>query len=176
MNISFPIHTLTKQNNQVITLLKAFFASVVIALCASIAIPLPFSPVPLIIQNTLVLMMAHRFGSRFTLTALAFWVMQGMLGAPVFAMGKSGLAHLLGPSGGYIIGYFVAATIVGINRNRSPFYALCLGNLVIYACGWAVLATYVGMMPAFIVGVMPFIAIDGAKNMIASSLLYEQQL
>lgn len=170
MNISLPI-TNTDQKNTILTILRAFFASVAISLCASIAIPLPFSPVPLVIQNTLVLMIAYKWGHRFALAALSFWVLQGVLGAPVFALGKSGFWHLLGPSGGYIAGYFLAACVTSHLRRKSAFLAYLSGNMAIYLTGWAVLSLYLGVSQAFMLGVLPFIGIDLIKTLAASYLL-----
>src|SRR3984893_18327112 len=81
-------------------------ASLFVALCARVALPLPFTPVPLTLQNFGVLLVGLLLGSRRGFTALALYLTEGSLGLPVFnPTGLGGVAQLLGPTGGYLIAY-----------------------------------------------------------------------
>src|SRR5580704_7146770 len=86
-------------------------ASLFVALCARIVLPLPFTPVPLTLQNFGVLLVGLMLGSRRGFAALVLYLAEGLMGLPVFSpTGPGGLAQLLGPTGGFLLAYpFVAA-------------------------------------------------------------------
>ena len=89
-------------------------ASLLIALAAQVAIPLPFSPVPVTGQTYAVLVVGAALGSRLGALSVALYVAEGVLGLPVFAPGGApGIARLLGPTGGYLVGFVGAAFVVG---------------------------------------------------------------
>ena len=81
--------------------------SLIVALGAQIAVRLPFSPVPITLQTLAVLMVGALLGSRRGALSLLAYLAQGLAGLPVFAGGASGLAHAVGPTGGYLIGFVV---------------------------------------------------------------------
>ncbi len=92
------------------------------------------------------------------------------MGYPVFAGGASGIAHLLGPRGGYLFGYLCAGFFVGLLQQESRkkngltlFTHMALGNLIVYLCGWAYLSTFIGIRGALLLGVAPFILGDLLK-------------
>src|SRR5881409_1111245 len=86
-------------------------ASLVVALCARVTVPLPFTPVPLTLQNFGVLLVGLLLGSRRGFAALALYLVEGASGLPVFSpFGAPGFLRFIGPSGGYLIAYpFVSA-------------------------------------------------------------------
>ena len=89
-------------------------ASLFVALCARIAVPLPFTPVPLTLQNFGVLLVGLSLGSRRGFAALALYLAEGVAGMPVFSpMGPGGLLQLLGPTGGFLLAYPFVAGIAG---------------------------------------------------------------
>src|ERR1700721_182316 len=89
-------------------------ASLFVALCARIVLPLPFTPVPLTLQNFGVLLVGLALGSRRGFAALALYLAEGLVGMPVFSpTGPGGLAQLLGPTGGFLIAYPFVAGIAG---------------------------------------------------------------
>jgi biotin transport system substrate-specific component len=89
-------------------------ASLFVALCARIALPLPFTPVPLSLQNFGVLLVGLSLGSRRGLAALVLYLAEGVAGMPVFSpMGPGGLLQLLGPTGGFLLAYPIVAGIAG---------------------------------------------------------------
>ena len=119
-------------------------ASFFVALCARITIPLPFTPVPLTMQNFGVLLVGLLLGSRRGFAALALYLAEGAFGLPVFnPTGIGGVAQLLGPTGGYLLAYPFVAAVAGFLSERGSRnfvrYALAsvAGEIVLFACGLA---------------------------------------
>lgn len=151
-------------------------ASIIIALFAHISIPLPFSPVPLATQGHVILLLAALLGSKRGSLAVLTFLFQGAIGFPVFSTGKAGLLFMAGPTGGYLLGYLVAAYVTGyfVERmaNRSTtkvFAALSLGNLILYVFGLPWLSRFVGWEAAFTLGFFPFLIGDVFKLIVATS-------
>ena len=110
--------------------------------------------------------------------SILFYLAQGAFGLPVFAMGASGLAILLGPRGGYLFGYFIAAYLAGIFIEKQKektytkaFEAMLLGNFIIYLCGISHLSRFVGLKNAFLLGVLPFVVGDLIKAFLGLKVL-----
>jgi biotin transport system substrate-specific component len=90
-------------------------ASLFVALCARITLPLPFTPVPLTLQNFGVLLVGLTLGTRRGFAALALYLAEGMMGLPVFnPTGPGGFAQLAGPTGGFLLAYPFVAGIAGL--------------------------------------------------------------
>src|ERR1700690_936363 len=87
-------------------------ASLFVALCARVTVPLPFTPVPLTLQNFGVLAVGLCLGSRRGFAALSLYLVEGICGLPVFSMG-AGAGHILGPTGGFLIAYPLVAFVAG---------------------------------------------------------------
>src|SRR4030066_809482 len=97
------------------------FASLMAALTAVGAyIHVPFGPVPIVLSTLFVILSGLLLGSRWGLTSMALYLLVGAIGIPVFAGGKGGFAHFLGPTGGYLFGYVLSAWITGLISERSP--------------------------------------------------------
>ncbi|MBL7155873.1 MAG: biotin transporter BioY [Candidatus Omnitrophica bacterium] len=147
------------------------------ALGAYIRIPLPFTPVPITLQTFFVLLCGAVLGRKLGFIAQLSYVALGTLGAPLFQGYGAGLLYLLGPTGGYLIGFVIASFVVGalIDRSaKSPglFYvafSMTIGLLVIYACGVLRLAAIcrLTIAEAFSLGVIPFV--PGALFKIAAA-------
>ena len=88
-------------------------ASLFVALCAHISVPLPFTPVPLTLQNLAVVLVGLLIGSRAGFAALCVYLMEGAAGLPVFTPGPGGVAQLLGPTGGFLLAYPFVAWLAG---------------------------------------------------------------
>src|SRR6266536_4012312 len=89
-------------------------ASIFVALCARVTVPLPFTPVPLTLQNFGVLLVGLLLGSRRGFAALALYLLEGASGMPVFSpFGPGGVLQIIGPSGGYLIAYPFVAGLTG---------------------------------------------------------------
>jgi biotin transport system substrate-specific component len=93
-------------------------ASILIAISAQIAIPLPFTPVPLTLQTLVVLAAGVVLGSSRGALAITLYLLEGCAGLPVFSGAASGITHLLGPTGGYLIGFLPAAWLTGFLAEK----------------------------------------------------------
>ncbi len=126
-------------------------ASLFVALCARVTVPLPFTPVPLTMQNFGVLLVGLLLGSRGGFAALAIYLAEGMAGLPVFSpAGPGGLAQLVGPTGGFLLAYPFVAGIAGWimeNGKRSFSRALTaatVAEITLFAAGvsWLAILTH----------------------------------
>lgn len=147
-----------------------------IAVLGLVSIPLPISPVPISGQS-LAIMLA---GSILTVRQAAFSVLTfllvGAVGVPVFAGGTGGVGIIVGPRGGYLIGFLVGAVIISLLKgSRNHVWRLALANItggivVVYILGmlWLSFITGMGLQKAMMVGVLPFIPGDLCKAVIAS--------
>ena len=152
--------------------------SVLVALTAQVALPLPFTPVPITGQTFGVLLVGALLGSRRGAAALLAYLAEGAAGLPVFAGATGGAWKFAGPTGGYLVGFVLAAWITGRLAEAGwdrgylrTATAMALGTLAIFACGWAWLTVLVGPVVAFGAGVAPF-AIGGlVKIALAAALL-----
>lgn len=145
-------------------------ASFLLGLFGKVAIPLPFSLVPLTLQSHIALLIGAVLGSkRGSLAVLAFLI-EGMMGWPVFSMGGSGLLHILGPKGGYLVGYLIGAYATGyfIEKGKSGILAVFAGSFLIYVPGVLWLSTFIGMKMALLTGCLPFIVGDAIKSVFIS--------
>jgi biotin transport system substrate-specific component len=152
--------------------------SLFIALGAQVAIHLPFSPVPITGQTLAVLLVGMLLGSRRGSLSLLAYLAEGLAGLPVFAGGTAGPARLLGPTGGYLIGFVVAAYIVGLLAERgwdrrvgTTLLAMLLGDATIYALALPWLVVWVGVQQALPLGLYPFVPGDLLKVALAATLL-----
>jgi biotin transport system substrate-specific component len=108
-------------------------ASLFVALCAHITIPLPFTPVPLTVQNFGVLLVGLLLGSRRGFAALALYLAEGAVGMPVFnPTGPGGITQLLGATGGFLLAYPLVAWLAGfvMEHGRKTFVRAALGGLL----------------------------------------------
>lgn len=145
-------------------------ASLLVALSAQVAIPLPFTPVPLTLQTLVVLLAAAALGTRRAVPALLLYIAEGAAGLPVFAGGRAGIVHLLGPTGGYLIGFLAAAVMMGALADagslRKPL-AAALGLLAatgcIYLAGVLWLGVWVGFSRMIGLGLLPFLPGEALK-------------
>jgi biotin transport system substrate-specific component len=154
----------------------------VIALCAQVAIG---GPVPITGQTFAVLMIAALLGLRRAVLCVLAYLAEGLLGLPVFAQGGAGLGVLLGPRGGYLVGFVAVAYIVGSlaqrgwdRRPATTVLAMVLGSVGLYTCGltWLfclvhVFAKPLGGSSVLAVGLYPFLPGDIVKIALAAILL-----
>jgi biotin transport system substrate-specific component len=148
-----------------------------VGLAAQIAVPLPFTPVPLTLQTFAVLLAGAALGSLRGIMAMSLYAVAGMVGVPWFAEGSSGFALA---SFGYILGFIVAAGIVGrIAEHGATLSAwrtaglMIIGNLAIYSIGvtWLKYAIDSTWVTALQLGVVPFLIGDALKIALAAGLL-----
>lgn len=157
--------------------LGIILAAGALALSAQFALPIPGTPVPITLQPLLVVLAGLMLGPVDAAAAMVAYLVAGMAGLPVFApMGAPGIARLLGPTGGYLLAYPVAAAVAGrLGAAKTSFVARALaaeaGILVLYLGGLTQLAVISGSLAtAALLGVAPFVAIDAVKALVASGL------
>ncbi len=152
--------------------------SILITLSAKISIHLGFSPIPITMQTFAVLFIGALFGSkRGALTVLAY-LFQGFMGIPVFANAGSGFVYLLGPTGGYLVGFVFAAYITGLLAERGwdrifwkTAIAMAIGTIIIFIFGVSWLSFSIGWSKAIMVGLFPFVIGAILKIMLADAIL-----
>ncbi len=152
-------------------------AAGVLALASQFALPVPGTPVPITLQPLAVVLAGFVLGPVDGVAAMLLYLVAGAAGLPVFApMGAPGLMRLLGPTGGYLLAYPVAAAVAGrFGAGRKSFstraIAAAAGILVLYAGGMTQLAVLTGSFGrAAVLGVLPFVAIDAVKALFAAAL------
>lgn len=145
---------------------------------AQISIPLPFTPVPITGQTLGVLLVGALLGSRRGAAAMLLYLAEGAAGLPVFSEARSGATMLVGPTGGYLLAFPIAAFAVGWLSERGwdrQFFtaaaAMLIGSVIIYAGGLTVLSYYVGLERAIPLGMLPFLPGDTIKLIVAALAL-----
>lgn len=157
-------------------------AAAVVALSAQLAVPVPLSPVPMTLQPLAVIVIGALLGPAAGAAALLVYLMAGVTGLPVFSAGRAGAAWLVGPTGGYLLAFPVAAAVVGAltarrrDAERVPLLrllvALAAGIAVIHVGGVAHLALLGGdPATAFRVGLVPFLTGDLIKIGLAAAIV-----
>lgn len=162
--------------------LACLFAAL-ISVGAYIAIPLPGTPVPIVLQNMFVMLAALLLGPGWGLAATLAYLALGALGLPVFSGGTGGLARLAGPTGGFLLSYIPAVLSMGLisrlgSRRRwwRDLVALLVGFVIIYAMGvpWLKVVIKGSWQKALTAGFLPYIPGDALK--IALSVLLASRL
>ncbi len=160
-------------------LVLAFVGAALLTVSAKLQVP--FHPVPLSMQTLVVLVIGAAYGWRLGMATIMLYLVEGAMGFPVFAGTPEkglGLPYMMGPTGGYLVGFVAAAGIVGWLAERGwdrslarLFIAMGLGHVVILAAGYGWLATLIGPEKAWIGGVVPFIWASVLKNALGAALM-----
>jgi len=148
------------------------------ALSAFIRIPLPFTPVPLTLQTFFVLLSGALLGRKLGGFTQISYMLLGLTGLSVFTGTGTGALYLFGPTGGYIIGFILAAFVAGSlfekqEKNRiCVFLKLLSADFVILACGtlWLKISLSIPLSRAFLIGFLPFIFGDALKAALAATI------
>lgn len=155
----------------------ALVAIGVLALAVSSKVQVPFWPVPMTLQTAVVLLIGAGYGARLAGTTLLAFLAAGAVGLPVLASG-AGLAYMAGPTGGYLVGFLLAAVVMGHltdrGLGRSPVQVIALmllGEILIFAPGVAWLAGFTGAEKAVAAGLLPFLPAEALKAALATALL-----
>jgi biotin transport system substrate-specific component len=162
--------------------LQVFIASLFLALCSQISIPLYFSPVPLSGQTFGIMLIGACMGSRKGLLSVLAYLAEGSLGLPVFASGSSGIISLLGPTGGYFLGFLLQTYLVGwfVERQTSFQMAKTLPILLLscqlqLALGVLWLSFFVNFETALVMGLYPFLVGETIKSVAVCLCLKTQR-
>ncbi len=153
-----------KQRSQVLAYSGTFLALV----AAGSWISLPFVPVPLTLQ-TLFVLLSGVFMKRSAAVPIALYVLLGAAGLPIFHNGTAGIGVLLGPTGGYLIGFIPAASIAGLayerrsERGRIAGLVLAAGVIHLFGVAWLAYSASLPLPQAILLGAVPFIPGDAVK-------------
>ena len=167
------------QSSAVRTLLLVVAGTALLTLSAKVSIP--FYPVPMTMQTFAVLVVGMAFGPSLAIATVGLYLLQGALGLPVFSGTPArgiGWAYMMGPTGGYLLGFLVASGIVGVLGQRGfdrsfemTLAAMTAGTVVIFIFGFAWLAGLIGMEKAWTFGVEPFLLAAAFKILLAALVL-----
>ena len=160
------------------TNIKIFFSIISVflgslLLIASAKIKVPLYPVPMTLQPLAVLMIAMLFGRNLATLTVGLYIFKGIIGLPVFAFG-GGLIYLMGPTGGFILGFFASTFVVGYLADRGwgrkislSIISMLIGMTIIYTLGIFQLALLKGFNFALLKGFYPFLLGDFYKLLLA---------
>ncbi len=158
-----------------LSLVGAIGFAVALAAASQVSIPLPNTPVPITLQPLVVVLAGLWLGPMAGASSMLIFLAAGAAGLPVFSpIGAPGLARLLGPTGGYLLAYPVAAFVAGSLAPAAAgfarrFGAASAGMLAIYLGGFAHLVVLTGSLEsAALLGVLPFVALDAGKALLAA--------
>jgi biotin transport system substrate-specific component len=160
------------------TIIAAVMATALVAICAHIAVPLGFTPIPVTMQTFAVLLLGLLFSPGAAFACLALYLVEGALGLPVFSPhGPGGIAQLLGPSGGYLLSYPLAAALASLiyRRGQGRFVAALaaagLASILILAAGatWLGLLGHMRFSVVFAQSIAPFLPGDAVKVLAATA-------
>jgi biotin transport system substrate-specific component len=151
-------------------------------LTLSAKLKIPFYPVPMTMQTLVVLGLGMVYGWKLGFATVGVYLAAGALGMPVFAGTPEkgiGLAYMMGPTGGYLLGFILAAAVTGYlaekgwdRRATTTFLAMLIGNIVVYVPGLIWLGSVVGWdKPVFAWGITPFLFGDLVKILVAMIVL-----
>ncbi|MBA7510238.1 Biotin transporter BioY [subsurface metagenome] len=160
-------------------ILCALFAALT-AVGGLIAVPLPFTPVPITLQIFFTFLAGALLGRYLGALSQLIYLLLGVVGLPVFAKGSSGIGILLGPTGGYLIGFIPAAFLIGciLERREKPpleliFLAMVVGLLAIYlpGVGWLMWVAKLNLVKGLLLGVLPFLPGDAVKIVVGALIV-----
>lgn len=166
MNISKRTMTITK-----ITLMTAF-----LVVASYIVIPLPFAVASISLQTLAINLIALLLSPMEAGICIVVYVLLGAFGVPVFNGGKGGFSYLMGPTGGFFVGFIVAVVVISLLKGKKysvPRYIVVtisagIPIMYLFAIGWMMAVTGMSLKAAFLTGCAPFLPLDAVKCVVAS--------
>ena len=163
-------------SNQLRMMVYAALFAALTAVGAFLSIPV--GPVPIVLQNMFVYLTALLLGGRWGLASVGVYLLAGACGLPVFAGGLGGVGRLIGPTGGYLIGYLPTVYLIGKIAHKdhprvfTDVLAMICGTVVLYTCGvtWLKIITGMPLMKALALGMFPFLIGDAIKIAAAAAI------
>lgn len=160
--------------------------SALLAACAHVTLPLYFTPVPLTLQPFAVLLLALLLPPTLAFSTMAAYLLEGASGLPVFAPGSiavTGIAHLIGPTGGYLLAYPFAGMLISRLWRQGPrtlaraVFSAAAGDLLILGLGavWLSVLTHASISAVLSQAVIPFLPGEGLKVAVAAAMAFEWQ-
>jgi biotin transport system substrate-specific component len=176
MNNAMALRANIISNKTIDAVIGVTFFIIATTLGAYIRIPVPGTPVPITLQTFFVVLSGAVLGSRLGLFSQAGYILLGVIGLPVFQGYASGMAHVFGSTGGYLIGFMAASFLTGKmlekdGRNLlSVTASLAIGSVIIYTPGilWLMLLYRISFVNAIMIGVLPFFTIELVKVFLAA--------
>ena len=188
------------RSQKTIQMAEIALMSAVLCVVSPFTVPVPMSPVPLSLSLFAVYLAAVLLGAKRVAICVLIYVLIGMVGLPVFSGFSGGIGVLLGPTGGYIIGYIPCALLTGVLAERKRLVkteaeqqkrvqhwrkitwntvAMVLGTLICYACGTAWFLVIMGgtytLMQALVICVVPYLIFDIIKIVAAAAIVLPMQ-
>lgn len=162
-------------HERIIETVKIALMAAIISVLGPFSVPLPFTPVPISFTIMAVYLTAYLLGAKTGTLSVIIYILVGLAGAPVFSGFTGGAAKLIGPTGGYIIGFIFIAVIGGffVDKFKGKVWisiiGMALGTAVCYLFGslWLAYQQGLTLKQALVAGVVPYIALDCAKMVIA---------
>jgi biotin transport system substrate-specific component len=161
----------SQQGRLLRTVCLALFGTLLLTLSAKVKVP--FYPVPMTMQTMVVLMISASCGLRMGAAVVLGYLLEGALGLPVFADTPErgvGLAYMMGPTGGYLFGFLIAAVVTGAMADRgmarslpSLLALMLVGHALMFVSGYAYLGLLIGYDKAWLLGVLPFLPSTAVK-------------
>jgi len=167
-------------SDRVTEIKKIILCSILIALViVGSYLSLPIGPVPIVLQNFFILLLALILPWRLTAISIAAYLVMGLVGMPVFAGGAGGYVHFTSPSAGYLLGYFPAAVLASLIANSGKAHpvkdmASALVFLtIVYVLGvsWLMIKLHFPLAKGLAAGFTPFILIDAIKAVLAIAMI-----
>ena len=147
-----------------------------LTLSAKVQVPLPY--VPMTLQTLVVLIIGASYGWRLGGATVGLYLMQGAVGMPVFAGPTAGIGYFMGPTGGFLFGFLVAAIVMGFMAERGwdrtllrVIVMMSVGHALIFVVGLAQLSLVMPFAKAWTVGAAPFVAATLVKTALAVALM-----
>lgn len=174
-NALIPFYVSKFENKTLANVLAVVTGVALLSALAQIAVPLPWTPVPITGQTFAVTLVSLTWGMKRAVSSVLVYLALGVYGFPVFALGASGA--LMGPTVGYLIGMVFSATVIGKLADlgfsktfKTALFASYCGSFFVFAFGLSVLSLYAPKESLFYVGLFPFLIGDLIKNTLASFL------
>jgi biotin transport system substrate-specific component len=178
MNSAVALRTNVMNSKTVDAIIGVAFFAIATTLGAYIRIPVPGTPVPITLQTFFVVLSGAVLGSRLGLFSQMGYILIGAIGLPVFQGHAFGVSHILGPTGGYLLGFMAASFLVGkiLEKETHSLFrvaaSFAIGNFVLYTLGtlWLMLAYRISFINAVMIGVLPFFTVELAKIFLAAAV------
>lgn len=155
--------------------LKIFAGSLLLALAAQASFVIPYTPIFVTLQTAALLLIGFFLGPVRGSLSVILYLAEGAMGLPVFALGQAGLGLLLGPKGGFYIGFILTAWIAGFAKQEDStaktFFLFSLALSATFLAGISWLALFVGVKQALVLGSYPFILGDLMKAGLVTALV-----
>ncbi|MGE3954015.1 MAG: biotin transporter BioY [Parachlamydiales bacterium] len=169
------LHRIKNQHRILFNILVVVWGSALLAACGLVKIPLPFSPVPIVLQVSVAALVGVMLGPKRGLAASLLWLAEGAMGLPVYSGGARGLLPLIGPTGGYLLSYPLVTLVAGLlgygqRDGARIFLATLLGSLAVFPGGLFHLSHYVGWERALALGLYPFLIGDFLKALLLATV------